>query len=169
MVCDSFDHRHNIYAVDDRQLLGRILEVEKRKECRMEFKAGKVFAMALAGIVGMACCGAVAKGKSSAVHYPAALKGIWLGENEDCKNPDSLDSDARFEITPAKLIGYEHWNKPLRIVQISKVPMAWKVVSRTYFDGASVELEEIYVLSGHQNRYLTVVNIDQSNTYGRCQ
>lgn len=135
----------------------------------MEFKAGRMFAMALAGIVGMACCGAVAKGKPGEVNYPAALKGTWLWESEDCKNPDSLDSDARFQITPAKLIGYEHWNKPLRIVQISKIPMAWKVVSRTYFDGASAELEEIYVLSGHQNGYLTVVNVGQSNTYRRCK
>lgn len=135
----------------------------------MEFKAGRVFAMALAGLVGMACCGAVAKGKPGAVHYPAALKGTWLWESEDCKNPDSLDSDARFEITPVKLIGYEHWNRPLRIVQISKDPMAWKVVSQTTFDGKTFELEEIYAISGYRNRRLTIVNSNQSNAYERCQ
>ena len=140
----------------------------------MRFKVDKVVAMAMAmAMAGMLCIAsdsAEAKGKTPTVQYPKALHGVWLGEGmEYCKHPDSGDSDTRFEVTATKLTGYEHWNKPLSIVQVSKAPMAWKVVSRTYFDDASGELEEIYVLSGHQNRHLTIVNIDQSKTYDRCQ
>ena len=135
----------------------------------MEFKARSAVAMVLAGVFFLASAHSVAKGKPSAVRYPAALHGIWLGEGREyCKHPDSLDSDSRFTITPAKLIGYEHWNKPLRIVQISKVPMAWKVASRSYFEGSSVDLEEVYVLSGYENRRLTVANTSQSTMYDRC-
>lgn len=136
----------------------------------MESKMSKAVVISMTVILCLVCADSIAKGKPSAVRYPAALKGVWLGEGaEYCKHPDSLGSDSRFEITPTKLVGYEHWNKPLRIVQISKVPMAWKVESRSYFEGSSVDTEEVYVLSGHKNRHLTVVNTSQSTTYDRCE
>lgn len=135
----------------------------------MESKMSKAVAISMAVITGFVCADSIAKGRPSAVRYPAALHGVWLGEGREyCKLPDSLDSDARFEISSAKLIGYEHWNKPLRIVQISKEPIAWKVISQTNFDGKVFDLEEIYVLSGYKNGVLTIVNIDQSKTYDRC-
>lgn len=137
----------------------------------MEIRIRHAIAMVLAGMLCVACAASVAKGKVAAVRYPAALHGVWLGGagGAYCKHPDSLDSDSRFEITPTKLTGYEHWNKPLRIVQLSKEPMAWKVVSRTYFDEQEFELEEIYVLSGQELGRLTIVNVDQSKTYDRCR
>lgn len=135
----------------------------------MEFKASKAVAMVLAGMLCVAASNSVAKGKSGAVRYPAALQGVWLGGRaEYCKLPDSLDSDSRFEVTPAKLIGYEHWNKPLRIVQISKSPLAWKVISKTHFDDKVFELEDIYVLSS-KGSVLTVVSDEQTKDYYRCQ
>ena len=136
----------------------------------MEFKARNAVAMVLAGVFFLASAHSVAKGKPSAVRYPAALHGIWLGEGREyCKHPDSLGSDSRFTITPTKLIGYEHWNKPLRIVQLSKEPAAWKVISQTHFEGQAVSLEEVYVLSGYKGDTLTIVNSSQSQTYDRCR
>jgi hypothetical protein len=136
----------------------------------MEFKASKAIAMVLAGMLCMASSHSMAKGKPGAVRYPAALQGVWLGGRaEYCKRPDSLDSDSRFEVTPAKLIGYEHWNKPLRIVQLSKEPAAWKVISQTHFEDQAASLEEVYVLSGYKGDTLTIVNSSQSHTYHHCR
>ena len=135
----------------------------------MEISASKAVAMVMAGVLCVASSNSVAKGKPGAVRYPAILQGIWLGEGREyCKHPDSLDSDSRFEITPINLIGYEHWNKPLRIVQISKAPMAWKVLARSYFDGSSVDMEDIYVLSS-KARMLTVVSDGHTMAYYRCE
>ncbi|KRC36736.1 MULTISPECIES: hypothetical protein [unclassified Lysobacter] len=135
----------------------------------MEIKVEKAVAAALAGVLCMACTSAIAKGKAPAARYPAALHGVWLGEDEDCKNPDIGDSDTRFEVAATKLTGYEHWNKPLRIVQISKDPLAWRMISETRFDGSVFELQEVYVLSGYKNGTLTIVDSSQSRRYERCQ
>lgn len=135
----------------------------------MEIKLGKAVAVALTGALLMVCVDSAAKGKPVAARYPAALHGVWISEDEDCKNPDILDSDTRFEVAAAKLTGYEHWNKPLSIIQISKRPLAWRVVSKTNFDDKVFELEEVYVLSGDKNSRLTVVSSDQSDTYERCR
>lgn len=136
----------------------------------MELRASKAVAMVMAGVLCMGSSNSVAKGKPGAVRYPAILQGIWLGEGREyCKHPDSLGSDSRFTITPTKLIGYEHWNKPLRIIQLSKGPAAWKVISQTHFEDQAASLEEIYVLSGYKGDTLTIVNSSQSHTYDRCR
>lgn len=136
----------------------------------MESKVRNAIAMALSGMLCMACAVSVAKEKKAVARYPVELHGVWLGgDPERCKSPDSLDSDVRFEVAPTKLTGYEHWNEPLRVIQISKSPLAWKVVSRLHVYEDASNLEEIFVLNGRANKHLTVINSDQSTTYWRCQ
>lgn len=126
-------------------------------------------AAALAGLLCIACTTSTAKGKAPAATYPAVLQGIWLGEGQEyCKRADSLDSDSRFEITASKRTGYEDWNEPLSVVQISRSPQAWKIVSNLYINEEPMRIEEVFLLSGQDNGALTVVSSGHTMTYYRC-
>lgn len=134
----------------------------------MRFGADKVIMTALAGMLCIANASSEAKDKAPVVRYPAALHGVWLGEGfEYCKNPDSLDSDSRFEITATKLTGYEDWQKPVGVQQVSKDPQAWRVVSVLHRDGYTFDTVDLMVLSS-KGHVLTVVNKEHSKAYFRC-
>lgn len=134
----------------------------------MEFSL-RCTAAALAGLLCIACASSVAKGKSPRAQYPAVLHGAWLGEGRDyCKRADSLDSDSRFEITAGKRTGYEDWNEPVSVVQISKDPQAWKIVSTLHINEDAMRIEEVFLISGQDNGALTIVNRQQAMTYYRC-
>lgn len=136
----------------------------------MEPKAKCVIAALMAGILCMACTSTSAKGKQARAAYPAVLHGIWEGGVPVCKLPGNPDSDARMEINADKLIDYEEWNEPVRVVQISKNPKAWKIVSKLHLDDGDVfEVEEIFLLSAEDNGRLTVVNSQTSMSYLRCK
>ncbi|KRA16352.1 hypothetical protein ASE43_13925 [Lysobacter sp. Root983] len=129
-----------------------------------------VIAAAAAGLLCIACTASPAKGKPPAAIYPAVLQGTWMGDSpEACKGPDAADSDSRFQIAPRKLSAYEDWREPVSVVQISKTPQAWKIVSQLHINEDSIRLEEVLLLSGEDNGELTVVNHKQSNTYYRCR
>ncbi|RDZ25975.1 hypothetical protein DX914_19115 [Lysobacter silvisoli] len=79
-----------------------------------------------------------------------------------------MDSDSRFEITAQKRTGYEDWNEPLSVAQISKSPQAWKIVSNLYINEEPMRIEEVFLLSGQDNGALTVVSSGHTMTYYRC-
>lgn len=110
-----------------------------------------------------------ANGKQARVSYPSQLLGIWQGGSNTCRLPGNLDSDARMEIKPDKLLDYEQWNEPLVVLQISKQPLAWKIKSRLHIDEHSVDQYEIYILSGSDKGMLTVADKSRSATYVRCK
>lgn len=134
----------------------------------MEFKAGRVIAIVLAGILCVASASSDAEDQAPVVRYPTALHGVWLGEGaEYCKHPDSLDSDSRFVIAATKLTGYEDWQKPVSVRQISKAPQAWRVVSIQYRDGYTFDIVDIMVLR-NKGSVLTIVSDEHSRSYFRC-
>lgn len=135
----------------------------------MNHRIGKAIAIALAVMLCMACASSMAKGKPTAARYPTVLQGVWLGQGpEYCQHPDSGDSDSRFEIAPKKLTGYEDWQEPVRIQQISKDPKAWKVGSILHRDEYTFDIVEIMVLSS-KDSMLTVVSDGHTKAYFRCQ
>lgn len=130
----------------------------------------RIAAAALAGLLCIACTSSTAKGKAPAAAYPAVLQGVWIGEGpEYCKRPDAEDNDSRMQIAARKLTAYEDWREPVSVVQISKTPQAWKIVSQLHINEDTIRLEEVLLLSGEDNGALTVVNYRQSNTYYRCR
>ena len=134
----------------------------------MKFQIRKAITIALAGMLCIACASSMANGKQAKAHYPAALQGTWLGQGpEYCKHPDSGDSDSRFEIAPSKLTGYEDWQEPVSIQQISKDPKAWRVVSILHRDEYTFDIVNIMVL-GSKGNVLTVANEEHSKAYFRC-
>ncbi|WP_156087683.1 hypothetical protein [Lysobacter sp. Root667] len=135
----------------------------------MEFKVDKAIAIVLAGVLCMACAPSVAKGKVASAHYPKVLHGVWQADFPTCKLPGNLDSDVRIEIKPDKLIDYEQWNSPVRVIQISRSPQAWKISSRVHIDESTFDHEEIYALSGQDNGQLTIVDGNRAITYARCR
>ena len=135
----------------------------------MEFKVGKAVAIALAGMLCMACASSLAKGKAPVASYPKVLHGVWQADHHTCRLPGNLDSDVRIEITADKLMDYEQWNKPVRVVQISRSPQAWKITSKLHIDESTFDHEEIYALSGQDNGLLTIVDENRALTYARCK
>lgn len=110
-----------------------------------------------------------ASGKQPKVKYPNQLIGVWQGGSTTCTLPGNLDSDARMDIRPDKLIDYEQWNEPIVVLEISKKPQAWKIKSRLHIDEHSIDQYEIYILSGSDKSTLTVVDQSRSATYARCK
>lgn len=136
----------------------------------MEPRINRIAAGTLAGLLCIACTTSPAKGKAPVAAYPAVLQGTWMGDSpEACKRPDAADSDARFEIAPRKLSGYEDYRVPVSVTQISKTPQAWKIVSELHINEDTLRIEEVLLLSGEDNGALTVVNYRQANTYFRCR
>lgn len=136
----------------------------------MEPKLSYAAAAVVAGMLCMACTASPAKGKPPAVAYPAVLQGVWIGDSPDaCKQPNATDNDSRMQIAARKLTAYEDWREPVSVVQISKTPQAWKIVSQLHINEDTIRLEEILLLSGEDHGELTVVNYRQSNTYYRCR
>lgn len=89
----------------------------------------------------------LARGLERPVMYPQALRGYWEIGHGECKLPGNPDSDGRIEITKTDRYGYEDSSKPIRVIQISKVPLAWKIKSRlniyddlsTQYDGQVID------------------------------
>lgn len=100
--------------------------------------------------------------------YPAVLHGVWEAGVPVCKLPGNPDSDVRMEIQAKKLVDYEEWNEPVRVVQISTNPRAWKIVSKLHLDDDVIQVEDIFVLSAEDSGRLTVVNNRTSMSYLRC-
>ncbi|GAB3380110.1 hypothetical protein [Lysobacter fragariae] len=132
----------------------------------MEPWIGRALTIALSGMLCMSCASAGERQGSS--RYPAVLHGVWQGSFQNCQSPDGLDSDTRIEISANKLLDYEQWNDPVSIVQISKKPLAWKVVSMLQIDGYATRQEEVFVLSGQNNGMLTIADENRSAIYARC-
>lgn len=133
-------------------------------------KAQHVAMALMVGMLCMACTSTSAKGKQARAAYPAELHGIWEGGVPVCKLPGNPDSDVRMEIGAGKLVDYEEWNEPVRVVQISRNPKAWKIVSKLHLDDGDVfEAEDIFLLSAEDNGRLTVVNGQTSLSYFRCK
>ena len=109
-----------------------------------------------------------ANGKQPRTTYPTQLHGVWQGDGSTCILPGNLDSDTRFEIKPDKLVGYEHWNEPTVVVQISKNPLAWKIKSRLYIGEYVGDTYEIYALSDPSLGMLTAISDSGSASYVRC-
>lgn len=129
-----------------------------------------VIAILMAGVLWMPCTSVSAKVKGTGADYPAALHGIWEGGVSECKLPGNPDSDVRMEISAKELIDYEEWNEPVKVVQISKDPQAWRIVSKLHLDDGDVfEVADIFLISAEDNARLTVVNKQQSMSYLRCQ
>ena len=135
----------------------------------MEFKVSNATAMAMAGMLCMACAASVAKGKVATARYPAVLHGVWQADLPTCKLPGNIDSDVRIEITADELVDYEQWNEPIRVTQISRSPQAWKINSRLHIDESTFDHEEIYALSGQDDGQLTIVDGNRALTYARCR
>lgn len=136
----------------------------------MKPKAQCVATALMAGMLCMACASTSAKGKQARAVYPAELHGIWEGGVSVCKLPGNPDSDVRMEIGAGKLVDYEEWNEPVRVVQISRNPKAWKIVSKLHLDDGDVfDVEDIFLLSAEDNGRLTVVNSQTSMSYLRCK
>jgi len=122
--------------------------------------------MLLAATFSLGCLSA--NGKPPRASYPSQLHGIWQGGSNTCLLPGNLDSDARMEIKPDKLIDYEQWNGPTAVSQISKKPLAWKIRSRLHIDEHWIDHHEIYALSSDLE-FLTVIDESRSATYSRCR
>jgi len=104
------------------------------------------------------------------VTYPKELLGVWdlrLGQDQ-CKVADE-GGDARFELTPSRLIGYEDWAEPLSVVLISHRPRAWRIKSRLHIYEEAIDVYEIYSLSDGPEPMLAVVDSSRSAVYERCQ
>jgi len=97
--------------------------------------------------------------------YPKQLLGTWEMGYEPCKAPGNPDSDGRILIEERVHFGYEDSSTPVRILQISRSPLAWKISSLLDIDGYVSTQHEIYVLSG---THLTIVGTESSNIYTRC-
>lgn len=123
----------------------------------------------LAVLFCVACTASAARSGSAVVAYPAVLQGVWQGDAPGCKLPGDVDSDMRLDIAANKISAYEDWSAPSSVVQISKAPQAWKIVSQKHVNEDSIRLEEIFLLSGEDQAALTIVNIDQAHTYHRCR
>ena len=135
----------------------------------MHSKIRAAIAIGLAGLLCSANASSIAKEKAPVVRYPAALHGIWQGEGREyCNHPDAGDSDVRMEIKADKLIDYEQWNAPTRVVRLSRSPQAWKIHSRLNIDEHWIDTEEIFVLSGQDSGRLTIVDSNRSMSYSRC-
>ena len=104
--------------------------------------------------------------KATAI-YPDAILGIWELGPELCELPGNTDSDGRIAIERDKLIGYEEYNVPLRVFQISRSPKAWKIKSvlRIYED-RHIDYQ-IFALTGPDR--LTVVSDTSSYELSRCK
>ena len=107
-------------------------------------------------------------GKQPAARYPSQLHGVWQAAGNKCVFPGDLESTSRFEIEPDKLVGYEHWNEPTVVVQISKNPLAWKIKSRLYIGEYVGDTYEIYALSDPSLGMLTAISDSGSASYVRC-
>lgn len=104
------------------------------------------------------------------VTYPKELLGVWdltLGQDQ-CKVTDE-GGDARFEITPTRLNGYEDWSEPLSVVLISHKPKAWRIKSRLHIYEDAHDYYEIYSLSGGPDPMLAVTDSSRAETYERCR
>lgn len=102
--------------------------------------------------------------------YPKELLGIWdlaLGQGE-CKVSDE-GSDARFEVTPARMIGYEDWSEPLGVTFVSQKPKTWRIRTRLHIYEATHDHYEIYSLSGGIDPLLAVIDSSQAHVYQRCK
>lgn len=68
------------------------------------------------------------------------------------------------------MIDYEEWNEPVKVVQISKDPKAWRIVSKLHLDdGDVIEVADIFLIGAEDNAMLTVVNRQNSMSYLRCR
>lgn len=122
-----------------------------------------------AGLLGVCLVASAAKPEPKAALYPKELIGIWQGDGPTCELPGNLDSDTRMDIRPDKLLDYEQWNLPLSVVQVSSRPKAWRIKSRLYIDGDFIEVYELFALTGHKDRTLTVVDESRVARYVRCR
>ncbi|HJR74853.1 MAG TPA: hypothetical protein VJ806_14590 [Luteimonas sp.] len=103
---------------------------------------------------------------TSGTTYPAAIHGYWEFGHEQCKALGNYDSDGRVEITKTDLINYEQSNKPLRVIQVSKTPKAWKIKSELKnYEEKSIEFE-IFALSDENT--LTVIGFGTTKRFTRC-
>lgn len=71
------------------------------------------------------------------------------------------------EIREHDLIGYEDSNVPLRVIQISRVPLAWKIKSRLDIYGDFPTQYKIFALSDKD--WLVVIRDGVFHDYTRCK
>lgn len=132
----------------------------------MNSKAGLVGALLAVTLICTSC--ASARTAPAAAQFPRELRGVWEGGVTSCRAPGNRDSDQRIEIAGRELTAYEDSQELLEIAPLSAVPLAWKVRSRLHLYEESVDLDQVFLISGEDAGQLTIVNKSNSTRYERC-
>lgn len=110
---------------------------------------------------------AASDGVGLAPGFPPQLFGIWDLGPRPCRLPVNEDSDSPIRIEAGMLHGYEHFDMPVRIEQISDAPTAWRIVStETYLGSQVTEQVRIFVLADDS---LVVTDGTQARQYRKCE
>lgn len=132
----------------------------------MNSRVGFVGALLALTLMSTSC--ASARLAPGTAQFPRELHGVWEGGVTSCRAPGNRDSDQRIEIAGSELSGYEDSQLPLHIAQVSTAPLAWKIRSRLQMYEESVDLDQIFLISGEDGGQLTIVNKSNSTRYERC-
>lgn len=137
----------------------------------MQRKCIQIAVLIMAAGSSAACQSATAALSQGAVapqldrQYPSEILGTWNLGPKSCKLPVNPDSDSPIRIKPHVLEGYEHTEDPQSVIQLSKEPLAWRIVETSEIAPA-IQTIGIYVL---KDDHLVITTGDEVTRYRRCR